>query len=251
MTRKAAKASEGYSGVVIYTRQSSCTPTRAEEGITGALCLPNTSVPYSQLPSHEQIGGYPTVEQCSQTYDTTSLDAEGRAVILEFPAFVLIGVYVPANSDGSRDEFRLAFIKALDARVRNLDSLGKRVVLTGDLNISRDELDVANADASMRKQGLTGSDYVSTPSRRLLNQLLAGGKVLGDRDKGRDRPILHDICRGFHPVRRGMFTCWEQKINARPANCGARIDYVLCSIAMKPWFVESDIQVGLMACEVS
>ena len=167
-------------------------------------------------------------------------------MILEFPAFVLVGVYSPANRDETRDDFRHGFLNALDARIRNLDAIGKRVFLTGDLNISREECDAANAEASMRKQGLTGLEFVSTPARRLFNQLLHGGKVFGERDEGREQPILWDICRAFHPARAGMFTCWEQKVNARPANCGARIDYVLCSLAMKDWFSDSNIQEGLM-----
>lgn len=159
---------------------------------------------------------------------------------------MLIGVYSPANRDETRDDFRLGFLEVLDARIRNLHALGKRVVLAGDLNISREEIDAANAEASMRKQGLTECEFVATPSRRIFNQLLSQGKVFGDRDEGREYPVLHDICRAFHPLRKGMFTCWEQKVNARPANCGARIDYVLCSIAMKKWFCDSNIQEGLM-----
>ena len=178
--------------------------------------------------------------------DATTLDSEGRCVILEFPAFVLFGVYSPANRDETRDDFRLGFLDVLDARIRNITAMGKRVVLAGDLNISRDEIDSANAEASMRKQGLTGLEFVSTPARRMFNHLLESGKVFGEKDEGRENPVLWDICRAFHPRRKGMFTCWEQKVNARPGNCGSRIDYVLCSPAMKDWFSDSNIQEGLM-----
>ena len=235
--------------MVIYTRQSVCAPIRAEEGITGILCPPNSSVPFSELPTDQQIGGYPNSAQLSASaVDAATLDSEGRAVILEFPAFVLIGVYSPANRDETRDDYRIGFLDVLDSRIRNLDAIGKRVILTGDLNISREERDTANAESSMRKQGLTSLEYISTPARRLFNQLLEGGKVVGPSDEGRERPILQDICRRFHPDRKGMFTCWEQKTNARPANCGARIDYVLCSLNMQAWFCDSNIQEGLMVC---
>ena len=200
----------------------------------------------------QQIGGYPTPAQLSASaVDAATLDSEGRAVFLEFPAFVLIGVYSPANRDEKRDDFRMGFLNVLDSRIRNLDAMGKRVFLTGDLNISREEIDTANAQSSMRKQGMTDLEYISTPARRLLNQLLEGGKVIGERDEGRKRPVLHDICRRYHPHRKGMFTCWEQKTNARPANCGARIDYVLCSLSMGSWFCQSNIQEGLMVCNTS
>ncbi len=238
---------QGYSGVVIYTRQSVCAPIRAEEGVTGSLYPPNSSTSYNELPDGQQIGGYPSPSQlASSTVDAATLDSEGRCLLLEFPAFVLLGVYSPANRDQTRDDFRLGFLDVLDARIRNLVAQGKRVVLTGDLNISREELDTANAEETMRKNGLSGQEYASTPARRLFNQLLVGGKVFGERDEGREKPVLWDICRGFHPTRKGMFTCWEQKINARPGNYGARIDYVLCSEDMKDWFCESNIQEGLL-----
>ncbi|MCJ1370132.1 Class II abasic (AP) endonuclease [Loxospora ochrophaea] len=241
---------KGYSGVVIYTRQSTCAPIRAEEGLSGVLCPPNSSTQFSDLPEDQQIGGYPTVTQLEDSpVDAATLDSEGRCVLLEFPAFVLIGVYSPANRDETRDEFRHGFLDMLDARIRNLVALGKRVFLTGDLNISREELDTANAESSMRKNGLTSVEYASMPARRLFNHLLKGGKVYGERDEGREQPVMWDICRGFHPERKGMFTCWEQRVNARPGNFGARIDYVLCSLDMQDWFCESNIQEGLMGSD--
>jgi AP endonuclease-2 len=138
---------------------------------------------------------------------------------------------------------------ALDARVRNLVAMGKRVILTGDLNIIREEIDTANVEEQLRKQGITLDEYFSSPARRILNQLLVGGRVIGQRDEGREHPVLWDVCRLFHPGRKGMFTCWEQKINARPGNFGSRIDYLLCSEDLKNWFYESNIQEGLMGSD--
>ena len=237
----------GYAGVVIYTRNSTCAPIRAEEGITGILCPPNSSAPFRDLPEEQQIGGYPTLEQQSEfEVDAATLDSEGRCVVLEFPAFVLIGTYCPANRGESRDSFRQNYIEALDARVRNLTSMGKRVFVTGDLNISRGEIDSAHAAEAIRKGLTTEDEFVSVGVRRIFNQLLSGGKVLGERDEGREIPALHDICRAHHPDRKGMYTCWEQRINARPGNYGSRIDYVLCSLDMQDWFCDSNIQEGLL-----
>ncbi|OWP00156.1 DNA lyase [Marssonina coronariae] len=244
------KHKKGYSGVAVYTRNSVCAPIRAEEGITGVLTPPNSPTSFSDLSEDQQIGGYPSPRQLSEcSLDAATLDSEGRCVILEFPAFVLIGTYCPANRDESRDEFRIGFLNALDARVRNLVAAGKRVFLTGDLNIVQRPIDSANAEEQLRKQGITSEEYISTPARRMLNQLLVGGEVVGDRDEGREEPVMWDICRSFHPTRKGMFTCWEQKINARPGNFGSRIDYVLCSQDWKDWFCESDIQEGLMGSD--
>ena len=240
----------GYSGVGIYTRQAVCAPIHAEEGILGVLCPPGSSTPYRERPEADSIGGYPSLARIeAMGVDPTALDAEGRCLVLEFPAFVLFGVYSPANSNGLRDDFRYGFLDMLDTRIRNLTKMGKNVILTGDLNVSRDLIDTAKAEDSMKAEGITHSEYLSTPNRRVFNQLLFNGKVPGERDKGREEPVLYDLCREFHPDREGMYTHWQQKINARPGNFGSRIDFVLCSIKIKDWFTESNIQEGLMGSD--
>ncbi|KAE8824987.1 hypothetical protein PTNB85_09751 [Pyrenophora teres f. teres] len=246
------KHKKGYSGVGIYTRQSVCAPIRAEEGVLGALCPPNSSTPYRDLPGSASIGGYLSASQIASLppdLDADSLDSEGRCLVLEFPAFVLFGVYSPANSNGQRDGFRLGFLTALETRIRNLTKMGKNVILTGDLNVSRDLIDTAKAEDNMRAEGMTHAEYLSTPNRRIFNQLLLNGNVPGERDQGREEPVLYDLCREFHPDREGMFTHWEQKINARPGNFGSRIDFILCSLAMKDWFKDANIQEGLMGSD--
>ncbi|KAH7078557.1 Endonuclease/exonuclease/phosphatase [Paraphoma chrysanthemicola] len=244
------KHKKGYSGVGIYTRQSVCAPIRAEEGLLGVLCPPGSSTPYRELPEGASIGGYPTAYQVADLgVDPDTLDAEGRCLVIEFPAFVLFGVYSPANSNGLRDDFRYGFLTALDTRIRNLAKMGKNVILTGDLNVSRDLIDTARAEDNMRSEGMTHTEYLSTPNRRVFNQLLYNGKVPGERDEGREEPVLYDLCREFHPDREGMYTHWEQKINARPGNFGSRIDFVLCSITIKDWFMEANIQEGLMGSD--
>ncbi|KAL1840346.1 hypothetical protein VTJ49DRAFT_560 [Mycothermus thermophilus] len=243
------KYKKGYSGVAIYTRSSKCCPIRAEEGITGVLCPPNSSTMFRDLPEDQQIGGYPTPDQLSGSIDEQTLDSEGRCVILEFPAFVLIGVYSPATRDETRVEFRQAYIDAIDARVRNLVKMGKQVFLCGDLNIIRSDLDTAGLQERLRKEGMTMDEFFSTPTRRFFNHLVFGGRVIGERDPGREEPVLWDLCREFHPTRQGMYTCWETRKNARPGNFGSRIDYVLCSSGIKDWFIDANIQEGLLGSD--
>jgi AP endonuclease-2 len=241
----------GYAGVAIYTRNSVCAPIRAEEGIVGVLCPPNSTTQFRDLPKDQQIGGYPRPGQLqlSEKVDELTLDSEGRCVILEFPALVLIGTYSPANRDESRDDFRLSYMEALDTRVRNLVAMGKRVIVTGDLNVVRDAMDTANLLERLRKEEMTVAEFFSTPSRRVFNQLLFEGNVIGPRDEGRENSVLWDLGRLFHPTREGMFTCWDTKKNTRPGNFGSRIDYVLCSDSIKSWFVDSNIQEGLMGSD--
>ncbi|UKZ47568.1 hypothetical protein TrVGV298_001791 [Trichoderma virens] len=240
---------KGYSGVAIYTRNATCAPIRAEEGILGVLCPPKSSTQFRNLPKDQQIGGYPRPEQLPGNIDELLLDSEGRCVILEFPAFVLLGVYSPANRDESRVEFRMEFLQALDARVRNLVAEGKQVVLVGDLNVSRSAADSTNVVENLRKEGLSMEEWMNLPSRRLFNHLVYGGTVQGDRDEGREQPVLWDLCREFHPAREGMNTCWDTKRNTRPANNGSRIDYVLCSHGLRDWVTEANIQEGLMGSD--
>ncbi|KAI3398624.1 hypothetical protein diail_8972 [Diaporthe ilicicola] len=243
------KDKKGYSGVAIYTRNSKCCPIRAEEGLTGVLCPPKSAIKFRDLPADQQIGGYPSEDQLIGPVDQVMLDSEGRCVVLEFPAFVLIGVYVPANRDDTRTDFRMGFMSALDARIRNLAAMGKQVILAGDLNIIRTEIDTAGCAEQLRKEGMTLEDFLSSPSRRFFNQLVFEGQVIGERDEGREEPMMWDITRYFHPDRQGMFTCWETKKNARPGNFGSRIDYILCTAGMKDWFEDANIQEGLMGSD--
>ncbi|KAI1960425.1 Class II abasic (AP) endonuclease [Ophidiomyces ophidiicola] len=243
------KQKKGYSGVVIYTKCSVCLPIRAEEGLTGILTPRGSITPYRELSGDSKIGGYPTVEQLELlAVDPAVIDSEGRCVILEFPAFVLLGVYCPANRDEARDTFRLAFLKALDMRVRNLVDIGKRVIVMGDLNISREIIDSAHSLDSIRKHKSTEDDFIFSPPRRLFNQLVKVGNV-NTKSIEKETAVMLDICRKFHPNRQGMYTCWEQRVNARPGNYGARIDYVLCTLDMEEWFSSSDIQEGLMGSD--
>ncbi|KAK6416193.1 Class II abasic (AP) endonuclease [Oleoguttula sp. CCFEE 5521] len=246
------KHKKGYSGVGMYTRNSACAPIRAEEGLLGFLPSSEASgVLYRDMDEKESIGGYPSAAQLEGlgVDDPTALDAEGRCLILEFPAFVLLGVYCPANSNGQRDDFRHGFIRALDCRVRNLTKLRKRVVLVGDLNVNRDEMDGASALDDRRKGNISHEEYISTPNRRIFNQLLLGGEVVGQRDEGREQGVLLDTTRHFHPERRGMYTHWEQKINARPGNFGSRIDFILVCDAMREWLKDANTQDGLLGSD--
>ena len=211
------------------------------------LCAPGSSTKFRDLPPDQQIGGYPPPDALA--VEDTVLDSEGRCVVLEFPAFVLLGLYCPATRDATRTEFREAFLDALDLRVRNLISLGKHVVLCGDLNIIRSELDTAGLAEALRKENIPLDDWLSSPARRLFNHLVFGGRVVGALDPGREQPVLWDLGRAFHPTRAGMYTCWETKKNARPGNYGSRIDYVLCSADRRGWFVDANIQEGLLGSD--
>ncbi|KAI5812656.1 Endonuclease/exonuclease/phosphatase [Pyronema omphalodes] len=229
------KYKKGYSGVAIYTRNNKCHPVKAEEGITGVLeSQGGTKKTYKSLPDSECIGGYPDLSN----EEAIKLDSEGRALVLDFGAFVLIGVYCPASTDSARDDFRIAFVDALFQRIRNLiTNLKRQVIVVGDLNIARDKIDAAGAKDMMKELGM--SCWKETPTRKALDLLL----------KPNPTGQMVDLCREFFPNRVGMYTCWDVKKNKRPGNAGSRIDYILCSTAIKSWFLEANIQEGLMGSD--
>ncbi|KAG1146097.1 hypothetical protein G6F36_015068 [Rhizopus arrhizus] len=80
----------------------------------------------------------------------------------------------------------------------------------------------------MRQHGL--KDFKDLPHRRWVDRLIG------------PQGSMIDMARYYHPDRKGMFTCWNTRINARPANYGTRIDYVLASHGLQPRFVYADIQ---------
>ncbi|KAK9240353.1 Endonuclease/exonuclease/phosphatase [Lipomyces kononenkoae] len=209
---------KGYSGVAVYTRNSVCRPYKAEEGITG--CLENLGVgtngkKLSYRECENNIGGYDYLINSS---DGQEIDSEGRTLVLDFGKFVLICVYCPANSTGDRSDYRETFLTTLSNRVRQLVEVEIReVILVGDINIIRDRIDTADPGECV-KEG-DNLEFKASFARRLLDSLLV------PHPSG----ILVDICRQFFPEREGMYTCWNQKINARPGNYGSRLDYILCT----------------------
>ncbi|CAK7269913.1 Class II abasic (AP) endonuclease [Sporothrix epigloea] len=246
----------GYSGVAVYTRDSKCVPLRVEEGVTGVLKIPGSQTRYVDAPAASQIGGYPTDRQLRRAAVARDvIDSEGRCLILEFPLFVLINVYCPARRNHERTGFRNTFLLALDARVRNLAAAGKNVVLCGDINIMRDQLDTPGIWGHQGQKVVSEAlefdeTYKTMRATKLLNQLLLNSRTTADTGvpfvdeatETRRPPVLYDTGRELHPARMGMFTCWDQRKNHRPANFGSRIDYIMCSPKIMQLVTEADIQ---------
>ncbi|KJR89594.1 AP endonuclease 2 [Sporothrix schenckii 1099-18] len=253
----------GYSGVAVYTRDSKCVPLRVEEGVTGVLKIPGTQTRYVDAQPDKQIGGYPTDRQLRRAaVGREVIDSEGRCLILEFPLFVLINVYCPARRNHERTGYRNTFLLALDVRIRNLAAAGKNVVLCGDLNIMRDQLDTAgiwgHQGQKMMSEALEfDENYMTMRAPKLLSQLLFNSRTVSDTGtpfiddavETRRPPVLYDTCRELHPERTGMFTCWDTRKNHRPANFGSRIDLIMCSPKVMQLVQEADIQPHLLGSD--
>ncbi len=226
--------------------------------------MPGTQTRYIDvLPEENRIGAYPTDRQLRRAaVGRDVVDSEGRCLILEFPLFVLINVYCPARRNHQRTGYRNTFLLALDARIRNLAAMGKNVVLCGDLNTMRDQIDTAGIWGHQGQKVLTEAlefdeVYMSMRAPKLLNQLLFNSRQMSDMGKPfidetvekRRPPVLYDTCRELHPSRVGMFTCWDTRKNHRPANFGSRIDLIVCSPKVMQLVQEADIQPQLLGSD--
>lgn len=145
-------------------------------------------------------------------------DHEGRLITLEYERFCLVCVYVPNSQDGlKRLDYRMRWE---DAMRSYLLSLGKPVVLCGDLNVAHREIDLKNPSTNHFNAGFTDEE------RAKFSELLQAGFV--------------DSWRFQHPEE-VKYSWWSYRMNARERNAGWRIDYFIVSDAIKDRIVSTDI----------
>jgi exodeoxyribonuclease-3 len=137
-------------------------------------------------------------------------DMESRIVQAQFGNLVLASVYVP---NGGKDyEAKLQFMNRLIAWTRQVHGAGRELILCGDMNITRTDMDVHPRE---RKPGIIGQRL---EERELFSALL------GDH--------LVDVGRALDPANERLFTWWAPWRNLRQRNIGWRLDYVLASPAI-------------------
>ncbi|KAE9410581.1 DNase I-like protein [Gymnopus androsaceus JB14] len=236
----------GYSGVATYTA-SGITALKAEEGLTGQLRQPHLKPPPSVEERIFSLDSYDELDMPSA--DLKSLDAEGRVLAFDFGLFVLINVYCPndgsTEEDTTRFDYKMAFHRLLEARVRALIREGREVILLGDINACAALIDHCEGDIIKRRgvaQGFDGDAeeyfWAENEARRWLRDLLEGYKK-----------CLVDVVRRYHPEREGMFTCWNTKLSARASNYGTRIDYILVTPGLLSWIKGADIEPAIIGSD--
>jgi len=120
---------------------------------------------------------------------------------------VIASVYVP---NGGKDyAAKLDFVTKLAAWARQLHAAGRELLLCGDMNIARTEMDVHPKE---RKPNAVGQ----RPEERALFENLLGEHLV-------------DVGRAFDPDNPNLFTWWAPWRNLRARNIGWRLDYVLAS----------------------
>lgn len=158
---------------------------------------------YSGVSLHIRRGLFDTEPEFSHP----DFDMESRIVQAAFGKLVLASVYVP---NGGKDYVaKLQFMRRLAAWARELHREGRELILCGDMNITRTEIDVHPRE---RKPGAIGQ---REEERELFEELL-----------GED---LVDVGRALDPDNENLYTWWAPWRNLRLRNIGWRLDYILAS----------------------
>jgi exodeoxyribonuclease III len=135
-------------------------------------------------------------------------DHETRIAATNVGGVLVASIYVP---NGGKDfAAKVRFLEAMAAYARQQRAIGTRVVLCGDLNVARAEIDVHPKQRDPRAIGQRADE------RALFETILTAG---GLRDVGREREPDNDA----------LFTWWAPWRNMRQRNIGWRLDYLLAS----------------------
>lgn len=137
-------------------------------------------------------------------------DDEGRVVTATFKEHIVVNVYTPNSGEGmKRLDYRAQWDIAFKGYVTKLAKGGLPVIITGDLNVAHQPIDIARPKENYNKtSGYTQKEIDG------MAALQAAGFV--------------DTFRHLHPdvVK---YSWWSQRFGARAKNVGWRIDYVLVS----------------------
>jgi exodeoxyribonuclease-3 len=136
-----------------------------------------------------------------------SFDYENRIVTVDLPEVTVASVYVP---NGGKDfEAKMRFLTALEEFTREMHERSRPVVICGDLNIARTDMDVHPKERKPRAIGQLPEE------RALLERIIGNGLV--------------DTGRALEPENDQMFTWWAPWRNMRQRNIGWRLDYLLAT----------------------
>jgi exodeoxyribonuclease-3 len=137
-------------------------------------------------------------------------DDEGRVVTCTFKEVVVVCVYTPNSGEGmKRLDYRGEWDAAFRKYVTQLAKGKLPVIITGDLNVAHQPIDIARPKENYNKtSGYTQAEIDG------MDALIKAGFV--------------DTFRQMHPAE-VKYSWWSQRFGARAKNVGWRIDYVLVS----------------------
>ena len=143
-----------------------------------------------------------------------AFDHEHRIVTAEVETDIgsvtIASIYVP---NGGKDfPAKMRFLEAMDDYAQSSASAHRAIVLCGDLNVARTEIDVHPKERKPRAIGQLPEE------RALIEQIIGRGLV--------------DVGRALDPDNLGLFTWWPPWRSMRQRNIGWRLDYVLASATL-------------------
>jgi len=140
-------------------------------------------------------------------FEHPAFDYENRIVLVRLPAVTVVSVYVP---NGGKDfPAKMQFLNSLEQFAADARTDSNPVVICGDLNIARTDMDVHPKERKPLAIGQLPEE------RALLERIIAHGLV--------------DVGRALEPDNDQMFTWWAPWRNMRQRNIGWRLDYLLAS----------------------
>ena len=156
-------------------------------------------------------------------------DHEGRVITAEFRDFYLVCCYTPnSQNELKRLDYRMQWEDDFRTYLVALDRV-KPVILTGDLNVAHQEIDLKNPKTNRRNAGFTDEE------RGKLTELLSAGFI--------------DSFRYFYPDVTGAYSWWSYIGNARSRNAGWRIDYFIVSEKLKDRMVDAKIHADILGSD--
>ena len=189
------------------------------------ICLQELKAELTQVPEVVQRGEYHAFWHCCKGYSGVSLqlrkdvfptspvythphfDTESRVVTAELGDIVVASMYVP---NGGKDyPAKIGFMRQVIVWAGELIRGGRELLIAGDLNIARAEIDVHPRERKATKVGQRPEE------RSLFQELLDTG--------------LTDVGRAMDPDNAGLFTWWAPWRELRARNIGWRLDYMLAS----------------------
>jgi exodeoxyribonuclease III len=136
-----------------------------------------------------------------------SFDYENRIASVEIDNLTVASIYVP---NGGKDfPAKMRFLQAMEKYVEESHAAGRELLLCGDMNIARTDMDVHPKE---RKPNCIGQ---LPEERNLLERIIGKGLV--------------DVGRALDPLDDQLFTWWAPWRNLRQRNIGWRLDYILAS----------------------
>lgn len=171
--------------------------------IEGYACYWHGGKGYSGVALHVRQSSIPG----RPDFQHPDFDYENRIVTARLPGFTVASVYVP---NGGKDfDAKMRFLESLDAFAAGHQASGQQLVLCGDMNVARTDMDVHPKE---RKPNVIGQ---RPDERALIDRIVSRGLV--------------DVHRQMEPDNADLFTWWAPWRNLRARNIGWRLDLILAS----------------------